>query len=626
MHSVILSSLAVLGKCIWEWFKLSAIGRAFFYVCAAVSKSWQNSAIMTLLRQDKREYTEKSAIVKVMKLPFAFLDFLKRKIGAFIDDNIKSSFLCRWAKVYLNNFIAINTRFFGIMLACTGVVYTGLKLARGQGIVLTGVIATLFGAVMMLMNFNIMRFLNNSIAVNFVKSCAGFKGLDLEAYSEGETNGVLRLVLAAVVGVISGAGLYAAGILGAMVPFAFFGLILVLYAPVAGVFAALFAAPFVPTMILAGLCLWTLLSLVIKAVTHEDFKWKFDAVGVGILLLLAVLFISSLLSFNAVGSLKVWAMYFVFLIFYFVIINSVENEEQLHGLLKLFVISGALVALYGVMQYMFGWTTTNAWIDEEMFEDSTMRVYSTLGNPNVLGEYLLLVLPVAAAWFLKYTAKEIAKWAYAAMFLVLALCLVLTQSRGCWIGFMLSVAVFVTFYEGKLWGLIPIALCIIPFIIPETMVDRFMSIGNMEDSSTSYRVFIWLGTLGMLKHYWLGGIGMGEAAFNEVYPFFSYNAIQAPHSHNLFLQLTVEAGVIALIVFLVTMVVFLKKLSLVYKPLAHRSTESLMSLAIGAGVIGFLAQSMFDYTFYNYRVMAIFFMVMAVGMCYTHVKKGAARE
>ena len=611
---------------VWELFKLSAIGRAFFWVCAAISKSWQNSAIMTLLRKDSREYAEKSVAVRVMKCPFTFLNFLKRKIGAFIEGNIKTSCLCNWSKVYLNNFIAINTRFFGIMLACEGLVYTVLKLAGGNGIVLTGVIATLFGVVLMLMNFNIMRFLNNSIAVDFVKSCAGYKGLDLEAYSEGETHGVLRLVLASVVGVISGAGLYFAGVIGVLIPFAVFGLLLVLYAPVTGVFAALFAAPFLPTMALAGLCLWTLMSLVIKAITREDFKWKFDTVGVGILLLLAVLFISSLFSFNAAGSLKVWAMYFVFLIFYFVIINTVENEEQLHGLLKLFVISGALVALYGVMQYLFGWTTTNAWIDEEMFEDSTMRVYSTLGNPNVLGEYLLLVLPVAAGWFLKFKAKEIAKWAYAAMFMVLALCLVLTQSRGCWIGFMLSVAVFVTFYEGKLWGLIPIALCIIPFIIPETMVDRFLSIGNMEDSSTSYRVFIWLGTLGMLKHYWLGGIGMGEAAFNEVYPFFSYNAIQAPHSHNLFLQLTVEAGVIALVVFLVTMIVFLKKMSVVYKPLERRSPETLMSLALASGVIGFLAQSMFDYTFYNYRVMAIFFMVLALGMCFIHVKKEAARE
>ena len=55
---------------------------------------------------------------------------------------------------------------------------------------------------------------------------------------------------------------------------------------------------------------------------------------------------------------------------------------------------------------------------------------------------------------------------------------------------MLSVVIFVTFYEGKWWGFIPIVLCILPFIIPQTIVDRIMSVGNMEDSSTSYRVYI----------------------------------------------------------------------------------------------------------------------------------------
>jgi O-antigen ligase len=279
------------------------------------------------------------------------------------------------------------------------------------------------------------------------------------------------------------------------------------------------------------------------------------------------------------------------------------------------------VALYGIMQYVFGWTTSNAWIDEEMFEDSTMRVYSTLGNPNVLGEYLLLVLPVAAVYMIKNKFSELSKYAYAAMFLVLALCLVLTQSRGCWIGFMLSVFIFVTFYEGKLWGLIPIALCILPFIVPQTIIDRIMSIGNMSDSSTSYRVYIWMGTLGLLKHFWIGGIGMGEAAFAKVYPFFSYNAIVAPHSHNTFLQLTVEAGIGALIVFIVTNAVFVKKMSDNYRLDDKKSLDSAMSLALASGIIGFLAQSMFDYTFYNYRVMSIMFMVLAVGMALYHIKK-----
>ena len=133
---------------------------------------------------------------------------------------------------------------------------------------------------------------------------------------------------------------------GLAIPFALFGMVLVMYAPITGVYAAVFLAPFMPTMILAGICLWTALSLVIKSLSDENFKWKFDGVGMCILLLLGVLLISSLASFARMGSLKVWAMYLVFLTFYFVVVNTVKTKEQLYGLFKIFVISGALVALY----------------------------------------------------------------------------------------------------------------------------------------------------------------------------------------------------------------------------------------------------------------------------------------
>lgn len=621
MNSLILTSLGVFFRGFGRMFKKSGIYALLMKIYNGISGSWNKSRIMNRLRKDERDEISSSFAAKIFRCPFTFLEFLKNKIGGFIDTNIKSSFICTWSKSYVQNFMAVNTRFFGIMLLCASVVYTLVKFFRTNSYSNLAAAAAVVGVIALLMNYNLMGFLNPSRIVDFIKSAAGFKNLDFEFYDENSTKGILRLALAAAVGAVTGIVMCISPLYGAVVPFALFGMLLVMYAPITGVFASIFLAPFSPTMILVGICLWTMLSLVIKSLTTKNFRWKFDGVGFGIMLLLTILFVSSALSFARMGSLKVWAIYFVFLNYYFVIINTVETKEQLYALLKLFVISGALVALYGILQYIFGWTTSNAWIDEEMFEDSTMRVYSTLGNPNVLGEYLLLVLPVAAVYMIKYKFRELSKYAYAAMFLVLALCLVLTQSRGCWIGFMLSVFIFVTFYEGKLWGIIPIMLCILPFVIPQTIIDRILSIGNMEDSSTSYRVYIWMGTLGLLKYFWIGGIGMGEQAFAKVYPFFSYNAIVAPHSHNTFLQLTVEAGVGALIVFIALNAVFVKKMSDTYRLGEKKSIDSAMALAISSGVIGFLAQSMFDYTFYNYRVMAVMFMVLAAGMTLHHLKK-----
>ena len=616
MNSIILSSLVSFFKTLAEWFKKSAVCAFLMGIYNAVSASWNRSAVMNWLRGSKTAGAgENSKTKKILFSPFDFLDAVRNKAGIFFEKNISQSFICVWAKTYIQNFMAVNTGFFGIMLVSMALSYC----AMGRHISKIALIAGAVGAILCVFNYNLMSFLNPSKFVGIIKSMAGFKDLDFEFFDEEETHGMLRLLLALAAGIITGAAMSVNTLFGAAIPFAVFGLVLVMYAPVTGVYAAVFLAPFVPTMILAGLCIWTTLSLIIKSVKERDFKWRFDGVGICIILFLLVLLVSSFASFARMNSLKVWAMYFVFVMFYFTVINSVETKEQLYGLFKLLVISGALVALYGILQYLFGWTTSNAWIDEEMFEDSVMRVYSTLGNPNVLGEYLLLVLPVAAVFMLKEKWKGLSKWTYGLMFLVLALCLILTQSRGCWIGFMLSVVIFVTFYEGKWWGIVPIVICILPFIVPQTIVDRIMSVGNMEDSSTSYRVYIWLGTLGMMRHYWLGGIGMGEVAFSHVYPFFSYNAIIAPHSHNLFLQLLVEAGIGGLGIFLVTQGVFLKKMSVVYRSEDKKQLNSMLSLAIASGVIGFLVQSMFDYTFYNYRVMAVFFMLMGLGMSIKHI-------
>ena len=118
----------------------------------------------------------------------------------------------------------------------------------------------------------------------------------------------------------------------------------------------------------------------------------------------------------------------------------------------------------------------------------------------------------------------------------------------------------------------------------------------------------------MLRDFWIGGIGRGEGAFRSVYPVYSYIGIIAPHAHNTFLQLLVEGGIGVLLVFLGMMVSFIRKISGVFKNCPKYSAESLSILAIGSGVGGFLLQSMFDYTFYNYRMMAMFFMILAIGI------------
>lgn len=594
-------------------FNASHIGAVVENVNNWVKKRWDSSLIMNFLKKDRKNNAV-GIMERIIFAPFTFLEFLQRKIGTSLSDKIESSAICEAARDYTHNFMAVNTRFWGIMLFSATGIYNILKFSA-TGFVNKYIVAVMVISVLMIcLNMNVMGFLNGSRVVDFIKACAGVENVRFDFYAEDRTRGAFRLVGAMIVGIATGAAVFISPIAGALIPFALFGVLLVLQYPVCGVYAAMFIAPLIAfsSMPLAGVCVLTMMSLAVKSVCVQGFKWRRTGVGVAIALFLAVMFISSLFSFARMSSLTVWLMYFIFVNFYFAIINTVDTRDKLCGLIRLFVISGAIVALYGVMQYAFGWTTSNAWIDEEMFENETMRVYSTLANPNVLGEYLLLVLPAALVFFLKDKAKSLSKWVYLVISAIMFLCLILTQSRGCWLGFMVTVAVFVTFYEGRWWALVPLALCIVPFVMPQTFMDRLLSIGDMNDSSTSYRVFIWMGSMGILRNYLLGGIGMGERAFSAVYPLFSYNAVIAPHAHNTFLQLLVEGGIAALVVFVAVIVMFFRSAHRVYKKRHKKSRVSAMVLGISSGVAGFLFQSMFDYTFYNYRVMAVFFMMIAV--------------
>ena len=198
----------------------------------------------------------------------------------------------------------------------------------------------------------------------------------------------------------------------------------------------------------------------------------------------------------------------------------------------------------------------------------------------------------------------------------MTICLILTYSRGCYLGLLFGAAVFLVLYDKRFIWLGIIGLILLPFILPDTIINRFMSIGDMSDSSTSYRVYIWLGTIAMLKDYWLCGIGPGIDAFNLVYPAYAFNSISAPHSHNLFLQIICDAGIIGFAIFVAVIYQYYKASFASLKKEKDKKAR-VYNIAGASAVTAFMVQSMTDYTFYNYRVMFLFWAVLAVGILFT---------
>lgn len=381
--------------------------------------------------------------------------------------------------------------------------------------------------------------------------------------------------------------------------------------------AAVALAALVPTMAAAGMAVVGICSLLLVLVRRRERELVFAPMNKYVLLLIGVYIAAIVMSVDPGKSLKPGLLFICFVAFALVTENSLVTRRQLEFFTGALVLAAFLVSMLGIAQYVFGVSGAESWVDSDMFSDITIRVYSTLQNPNVLAEYLVMTLPLGGALLLN--AKT---WKSRAVWFVccggISVALLLTFSRGGWVGALIAGAIFVLLLSPRLILLAPVVLVVLFIVLPDTVTSRFTSIGNLKDTSTSYRVSIWMGSLAMLKDYWLFGVGPGTEAFNRIYPIYCYNGAVAHHSHNLFLQLLCDGGICVLVLFLLVIFAFGRQICTSLSK-QHDWKNKLFPIACLAGVLGFLAQGMTDYAFYNYRVTLVFFAILGLGAAWARV-------
>lgn len=384
----------------------------------------------------------------------------------------------------------------------------------------------------------------------------------------------------------------------------------ILYDYTVGIFIAAVVLAFSPTMSLVGLIMFTFASFVLRFVFDENMTFKRTPLDIPMLLFACVLLISAVTSFAVKSSIMAVLVYLAFILSYFLLTNSITTKRRLFALIVLMLFVGLFVAAYGIYQHIFGFAGGTVWTDTDMFSDIETRVVSTFENPNVLGEYLLLLIPIglAVVWGAK---KGYNKLIHLAIVGALSLCMIYTYSRGNWIGLLVAVFMFFMFYDRRFVWLGVVALLLSPMFLPQNVINRFLSVGDMGDTSTSYRVYIWMGTLNMLKDYWFSGIGVGTEAFNKIYPMYAYSGVIAPHSHNLYLQIITENGIVGLLVFLSMLVIYFKMCVSTIITAKNKFLKALIT-GFAAGMLGYLVQGMFDNVWYNYRVFLLFFVIIGI--------------
>jgi len=379
--------------------------------------------------------------------------------------------------------------------------------------------------------------------------------------------------------------------------------------PAMGIAAVLFATPFLPTMMLAAMLVPILFLVFLSR------KFVIDSTAIFLVIFIVVSMVAAVLSLAPRSSIQIAVLTSVFMMSALVVVACCTTVKSVDFLIKTFVISAAFTGLVGLWQRVAG-LDSGIWLDQDAFAGEG-RIFSTFGNPNVYGTYLLLAIPMAAAcivylkgFFRKFCAVGIAG--------LLLLNLMLTLSRGCYLSLALAIGIFVLIIEKRLVVLFIPAVAALPLVLPQTIINRILSILDTTDTSTAFRLNIWRGSIRMLQDFWLGGVGQGIDAYNTVYPFYALAAIYSPHSHSLYIQYLVELGVIGFLVFVAVIACYFRTMANFLRRVTCFK-QRVMAAAMVAAVIGFLFQGVTDFVFYNYRVLLTFYLFIGISMAFAKV-------
>ena len=343
---------------------------------------------------------------------------------------------------------------------------------------------------------------------------------------------------------------------------------------------------------------------------------KFALIDVLILSFGALILCGGIFSVGGEQSLHSAAVYCAFLLVYFLIVNMYIGKAPLYRAFKVLVITAAIVSAIGILRGR-GTEVNEAWADMEIFGNTAIaeRVSMFLGNPNMLGIYLIIAFPIALGQ-IAVSRKIVSKIVYLIFAGLIMTCIVMTWSRGAWLGVIVATIAFLLLYDFKNIWIVLVSGLTLPLwqrFLPADILTRFTTIFTRGDSSIKMRFDIWETVGEIIGENWLTGIGVGETAFQNVYDSSqTVLARMAVHSHNLYLQILLEVGIIGIVVFAVIMLMFGQK-SLIEIKHGNKTSKSRTMTAAGfSAIIGACVAGCTDYIWYNYRVFLMFWIVFAL--------------
>lgn len=318
--------------------------------------------------------------------------------------------------------------------------------------------------------------------------------------------------------------------------------------------------------------------------------------------------------------------------------NDLQNVSNTKRIVQWVIICTGCVALYGILQTLFGYTIINyakngfsflgyyvyspEYIEKFIWWSPLMirKPFSPFFGPNSMASLMLIAFPVSLVLF-RDKMLHIPRWLYGIILSLIFICLLLTYSRACQVALIAILCLYGLFeliVKHKFPSIL-LALVILTIFLPRvflaiheisrpvtrdkarsaTKLFQQIKLANIESKMAELRY-----SFHVLRQCPTLGIGFSTAmrADNHVVPSKHFTGVS-----NVYLEILNKMGVIGLIIYLCLISIVLWPATALI--VSHPGDTSLL-LGLVLSVATTLINGLFDHTFMTTPALACLFWVM----------------
>ncbi len=324
---------------------------------------------------------------------------------------------------------------------------------------------------------------------------------------------------------------------------------------------------------------------------------------------------------NLKASLEALLLFLSYLASFSLAFNLSRSNERREALVKVLLLSGFLLSLYGLWQFIIGFPLLKQYAEEHgiLAAGLQSRVFSIFTSPNVFASLLVLLFFPSFYFFIREPLGKKNWWSLVVIITYLVT-IFLTFSRGAFVAFSLSLFLFLFWAVWKRkwkWFLelilvlaVGLALTVAfyfltslvsPTLPPGQALSSAVEVGSAQ-VSLARRVELWQSGLKMLSKQPLVGFGLNT--FSTVLPQFQVGAWYSRFAHNYYLEWATGVGFLGLILFLTLLFIVFFNLYSSFKE------GSLLQFFILLGFFAFLFHNLVDYDL-NIPLVGLAFWTLA---------------